>query len=375
MPGRPRKSVVQEDVVGLYHVWSRCVRRAWLCGVDPLTGQDLSHRKLWIYQRLAALAQIFAVDACVFAILSNHYHLLVRNRPDLASQWSDEEVVRRWWQLYPERRDDTGAPAAITELEVRSLASDSTRVAELRRRLSSISWFMKSMNEWLAVRANGEDGVSGHFFQERFGCRALLDALAVLACSVYIDLNEIRAQLAATPEESRNTSAHQRILARIARREREAAGEVAPGVLDCRADDADYWLSPLDEQDCAAVLGPSQADSVLQSRACDLGKVNKADVRKRWRHGFLPMKLDQYLELLEWTGRQIVKGKQGAIDGTLPPILQRLQLDPNTWLKLVDNFEGWFRTAAGTAAHLADEAQRTGRRWLHGLRAMRSAFG
>ena len=100
MPGRPRKNVIREDVVGVYHVWTRCVRRAWLCGFDPLTKKDYSYRKAWIYERLAALSQIFAVDACVFAILSNHFHLLLRNRVDLAAQWSDEEVVRRWWQLY-----------------------------------------------------------------------------------------------------------------------------------------------------------------------------------------------------------------------------------------------------------------------------------
>jgi hypothetical protein len=61
--------------------------------------------------------------------------------------------------------------------------------------------------------------------------------------------------------------------------------------------------------------------------------------------------------------------------GYAPAVLQRLQLDPNAWLTLVDNFEGWFRTAAGTAGHLANEALRTGRRWQHGLRAIRSAFG
>jgi hypothetical protein len=134
MPGRPRKDVIREDEVGVYHVWSRCVRRSFLCGLDPLTGRDFSHRKQWIYDRLAVLAQVFAVDACVFAILSNHYHLLLRNRPDLAAQWSDEEVVRRWWQLCPERCNDDGEPEEPTELEIASLVEDAERVAELRKR-------------------------------------------------------------------------------------------------------------------------------------------------------------------------------------------------------------------------------------------------
>ena len=136
---------------GVYHVWVRCVRRAWLCGADPLTGHDWTHRKQWFFQRLEELAGIFAIDACVWAILSSHYHLIVRNRPDLASQWSDDEVARRWWMLYPERRDDRGRPLEPSELEIRSIIADPQRVAELRRRLCSVSWFMKSLNEWFAA--------------------------------------------------------------------------------------------------------------------------------------------------------------------------------------------------------------------------------
>ena len=87
--GRPRRNVVDDDHVGVYHVWSRCVRRAWLCGQDPLTGKDWRHRKAWFFERLQELTAIFAIDACVWAILANHYHLILRNRPDLAAQWSD----------------------------------------------------------------------------------------------------------------------------------------------------------------------------------------------------------------------------------------------------------------------------------------------
>src|SRR5688500_13900042 len=139
MPGRPRSAVIREDVVGVYHVWDRCIRQTWLCGVDRKTGRNYEHRKQWISDRLQELVQIFAIDACVFAILSNHYHLLLRNRVDLAAQWSDEEVVRRWWQLCPERRDEYGNPAEPTAAEIASLVSNTKRVAELRRRLSSIS--------------------------------------------------------------------------------------------------------------------------------------------------------------------------------------------------------------------------------------------
>lgn len=323
MPGRPRKDVIREDEVGVYHVWSRCVRRAFLCGYDPVTKKNYNYRKKWIYQRLAELARIFAVDACVFAILSNHFHLLLRNRVDLASQWSDEEVVRRWWQLCPERRDEDGNPAEPTAAEIASLVSNAERVAELRKRLSSISTFMQYLNQWIAKRANQEDGVTGHFFEERFGCRNLLDEGAILACAIYIDLNEIRAQLADMPENSTNTSAYFRILARLKRRQQLAAEFVAsPGA--CEPSDPDEWLCPIDERDCALLLGPANVESVAASREAlrtvastsseTTASVNKASVRKAWRHGFLSMGLDEYLEFLDWNARRLIPGKTGALD-------------------------------------------------------------
>ena len=155
---------------------------------------------------------------------ANHYHLILRNRPDLAAQWTDEEVVRRWWRLCPERKDEQGRPAEPTELEIQSLLSDPAQVAEYRKRLRSVSWFMKSLNEWFSQRTNAEEGLHGHFWEERFKCRNLLDVGAILACSIYVDLNEIRADLAATPENSPNTSAYRRILARILRQARAEAG-------------------------------------------------------------------------------------------------------------------------------------------------------
>ena len=245
--GRPRRNVVDDDQVGVYQVWSRCVRRAWLCGEDPLTGKDRRHRKAWFFERLQELTAIFAIDACVWAILSNHYHLIIRNRPDLATQWTDEEVVRRWWRLCPERKDEQRRPAEPTELEIQSLLSDPAQVAEYRKRLRSVSWFMKSLNEWFSRCTNAEEGLQGHFFEERYKCRNLLDVGAVLACSIYVDLNEIRADLAATPENSPNTSAYRRSLARILRHAGVCASTTSCGLGPiCGVTFSSHLNSPID---------------------------------------------------------------------------------------------------------------------------------
>ena len=386
MPGRPRKDTIREDIVGVYHVWSRCAQAEWLFGFNPETGKNYEHRKGWIHERLRSLVQIFAVEACVFAVLSNHFHLILRNRIDLAADWSEEEVVRRWWQLCPERCDEHGEPAEPTKLEIQSLVADSEQVAEWRIRLGSISWFMKSMNEWIAKRANREAEKSGHFFEGRFGCRNLLDEGAILACAVYIDLNEIRANLAETPEQSTHTSAYDRIAARMLRQKREAAGEPSATDQGLPSEDPDSFLCPVHEQERSPLLGPPGVASVKASLAAvhsslhesenkpEQTPVNTADAHKSWRHGFLPIGLDEYLEFLDWNARQIIPGKSGATEAGFPPILERLKLAPAFWGKMIENFDRCFHSAVGSPQKMAEEAARTGRQWLHGITALRSAY-
>ena len=113
MPGRPRKDVIREDQVGVYHVWTRCAPRS-VVRLRSRHAQELQSSKKVDLRAARRTSHIFAVDACVFSILSNHFHLLLRNRVDLAQQSSDEEVVRRWRQLCPERRDEQGNPAEPT---------------------------------------------------------------------------------------------------------------------------------------------------------------------------------------------------------------------------------------------------------------------
>ena len=142
MPAHPRRQIVIKDQIGVYHCTSRCVRRAFLCGFDPLTGKDCEHRKDWIRERLQHLASVFAIDICGYAVMSNHLHVVCRNRPDLVGDWTAKEIALRWKRLYPPRDETTGDPVEPTDSDVNMIASDPEQVAKLRDRLSDLSWFM-----------------------------------------------------------------------------------------------------------------------------------------------------------------------------------------------------------------------------------------
>ena len=97
---RPRNELVSIDDTPYYHVVSRCVRRAFLCGKDQLTGKCYEHRRQWIVNRVRLLCSVFAIDLCAYAVMSNHYHLVVKLNPDETEYWDDRETLQRWTQLF-----------------------------------------------------------------------------------------------------------------------------------------------------------------------------------------------------------------------------------------------------------------------------------
>src|SRR5688572_11692451 len=207
---RPRSALISLEATPYYHCISRCVRRAWLCGQDKETGRSFDHRKPWLVERFRFLGDIFAINIAAYAVMSNHYHLVLHIDAERARLWSIDEVVARWLQLYrgPElaqrfRRQETLADEELQRLE---------QLAEVwRDRLCNISWFMSCLNYTIARRANKEDGCTGRFWQGRFNSQALLDETALLSCMTYVDLNPIRAGIASNLLDSDFTSIQDRI--------------------------------------------------------------------------------------------------------------------------------------------------------------------
>jgi hypothetical protein len=347
MPRLARAEVFAPDEVAVVHVMNRVVRRCFLFGTDSLTGKNYDHRKPWIEQQLQRLAACFGIDLLGFAILSNHFHLILRSRPDVVAAWDDTEVARRWLMLWPVRKNDQGLAEEPNQFELNTIRNDSTKLATIRLRLSDIAWWMRLLCQNIAMRANHEDQEIGRFFQSRYRAVRLLDEEAILACAAYIDLNPIRAGIADTLETSHFTSVQRRIEALsqesddtsdhkladsssgIESRAPGSASEPSPAPTE--SETPDQFLSPLMINEQTDPIGP---DPSLHGTRCS----NK---------GFLPMPLGDYLELLDWTARQLVPGKRGVTAADVPSLFERLSIAPGTWCELVGNFGRLFCHVAG----------------------------
>lgn len=343
----PRSEVFDPAEIEIAHTYARTVRRCFLLGDDPVSGKNFEYRKRWIESYLKQFAALFGIDLLCYTILSNHFHLVLRSRSDIVECWSDREVARRWMLLCPERHDQDGLPAEPTEAEINSIAGCAERLAEVRSRLSNFSWWMRLLCQRIAIRANREDEQSGHFFQGRYKATKLFDEASLLACAAYVDLNPIRAAIAETIEASDYTS--------IQRRVREA-GLCAPGGSSClsqqpaaearrqplRTDPGTGMCLPCDQPN-ASFLAPLFLDELN----AQVGPCVAATARRCSDKGFLPMSLCDYVELLDWTARQVKPGGSGRTPVGAPPVLDRIGIGKSAWRELVSEFGRVFCTVAG----------------------------
>jgi hypothetical protein len=337
MPGCARREIVRPGQPGIFHVFSQCVRQAFLLGMDRNTGRDYNHRRLWFIDRLQLLTANFVIDVGFAAIMSNHFHLVLRTTPRLVKRMGSWEVARRWLRIYPGKRVLNGPWIEPTEEQVKALAEDKEQIAKIRKRLSSVSWFMAALCEWVARKANLEDGTRGRFFAGRFGCREFRTEGGLLIGGIYVDLNQIRAGETLTPETSLHCSVAWRIAASL------KAGQGLSAVAN-----ANEWLAP------------------LTLEGDHLGDVPSENGRRASDKGLLPMTLDQYLQLLDGVGRQVRGDKRGAIPATLAPILERLGIQSDQLVETVEKLTQRFRRMLGPADEMAARAAEAGRKWFQG---------
>jgi REP element-mobilizing transposase RayT len=303
---RPRKALISLADTPYYHITSRCVRRAFLCGVDHYSGQSYEHRRQWVVDRIRLLSSIFAIDVCAYAVMSNHYHLALKVCPEQLEDPSEDDIMDRWCALFkgPLLIQNYRSGEDLKPFE-RLAVSDIVNV--WRSRLSSISWFMRCLNQPIAHQANREDKCTGKFWESRFTSQALKTEEALLSCMAYVDLNPVRAGMANTPETSSHTSIRERIKPEFDLQHAIEGQTECGDLLDFRTP-----LKP---------LLPFENQLVNEPQT-----------------GIL-FNFEEYLALVDWTGRIIRSDKRGHIDNSLPPILARLQITADQWRINTTQFE------------------------------------
>ncbi|WP_051208293.1 hypothetical protein [Saccharospirillum impatiens] len=160
----------------------------------------------------------------------------------------------------------------------------------------------------------------------RFKSQALLDETALATCMAYVELNPIRAQMTDDPENSDHTSVKKRI--------DTAQAEPDPS-------------EPAQPKALFPFVGYPRQDMPTG----------------------LPFRSQDYLELVDWRGRQIRSNKRGSIDQQSPPILERFNIDVEHWVYNTQNFESQFKGIVGTVLSIQAQCHRLGYRRTPGLAA------
>lgn len=288
---RPRSEIVSLADTPYYHCVSRCVRRSFLCGEDRYSGKNFDHRKPWLVDRLALLGEVFAIDIAAYAVMSNHYHVVLHVDRDRGCSWSRDEVINRWLCLYK------GDPLVQCHLRGELRSAKQYRQLDVivetwRERLTSISWFMRCLNEYIARRANKEDDCTGRFWEGRFKSQALLDEAALLSCMTYVDLNPVRAGISKTLDELEFTSIQARI------------------------------------------RGTATENNDATERPSSVLMPFRTGLERDPEPPALPVRLREYIELVDWTGRMIHPDKKGLIPREAPSALSSLNLTKAQWRTL-----------------------------------------
>lgn len=304
-----RSTQIDLTSTSYYHCISRCVRRAYLYGKDPITGKDYSYRKAMVVDKIKQLSDIFMIDICAYAVMSNHTHLVLHVNTDLSKRSTDEDIRQRWSLLYPKNYQE------FTQLETTLHPHEVTNTINgWRIRLYSISDFMAHLNFYIARRCNLEDCCKGRFWEGRFKCQALLDEGALLSAMVYVDLNPIRAGIAKMPEDSEFTSIYERIKS------------IRKHTSECPTSELSITIDRAPQPKFLVRLGEAQNNH---------------------RHS-IDFKLSDYIQLVDITGRILKQDKPGKIPDSLKPIFTRLNLTYEGWLALTTKPNQDFSRAIGS---------------------------
>ena len=341
-----RKDVFNRQQVGVYHVTTRCVRQAFLLGDDYQTGHSNHQRKRWIEEWFQSLTDVMLIEICAYAVMDNHTHSILRNRPDLLENMDDVEIAKRLVRLYPGFQCLQALPEEADAERVRELLSDLDELHRRKYLLTDISIFMARWEEAVARRANKVEDKKGRFWEGRFHCQKLLDTASILAATIYVELNPLRANIVELPEYSQYTSLVKRLkLVHL------ASGHSMEHLMDSDKLEEQAIL----KEDVENQSSPKLVTNVL---VCEQ---------------FLPFGRHKYLKVLDYVSRRKRLGKSSTT-ATAEKLLVRLGVEPDRWRKTASTFEESYRLFAGSPELLSQTAVEKKKRCLHGMRTARYVY-
>ena len=336
----PRSEVLDPHQVEAVHLYNRTIDGLYLLGKNPDTGEDFSYRQGWLVDKMNQLFAHLCIELLSYGVLSNHYHLNVRTRPDIAASLTDRQVAERWLSALSGQPDKDGNFKQPSEQAIEMLMANKEKLEKCRTELSDCSHLMKQLNQYLAQRANYEDGRRGSFWAGRYGSTRLVDDAALLACTVYIDLNRIRAGLD-KPFDQHSSGALGHRITEVLRAQYEADQAQAEALarrhrFDLREKGADRCrvLSKLEIDEAHDAVG--SAPSRSGKRCSD--------------KGFLPISFERYMELLKWT---LGMHEDGEIE--LPAALRFSKLPAKAWLSMANRFGELLGSVAGSLDSMSEE--------------------
>lgn len=364
---QPRHEQVSLSETPSYHVVSRCVRRAFLCGRDQFTGMNYEHRRGWIEERMLALSNIFAIDIAAYAVMSNHYHIVLRVDAGRGMDWGTDEVLKRWTQLF---NGPSSVQRYLSEGPERLSAAEATQVEEhaelYRARLHDLSWFMRVLNESIARQANQEDGVKGRFWEGRFKSQALLDEQALLAAMAYVDLNPVRAGIAQDLQGCEFTGIARRIR-NVARTQAQRRKPADSSRVTCHVSRSRSSTSA----DHASETGKLRSEQHLKS--LQPAPLIPFDPATRFEIA-IPFAFEDYLELVDTLGRCIHPMKRGLIPERTPRLLLRLGMETEAFVAQSASMLKSFGPVIGAPDSLCELAARKRKQRVRGIRVSRAIF-
>ena len=316
-----RKDQVDRETPGYYHLISRCVRRAFLCGEDELTGKSFEHRRQWIEDRIIELADVFAIEVYAYAVMHNHYHLVVYSKPLAPQKWTNQDVAERWLKAFPGKLNDPKFEQQ-RQLRLQAIINDEVLQKEYRERLGNLSWLMKCINEPIAKSSNAEDFVKGHFWEARFTSQALLDESSALACMAYVDLNPIRAGISDCIEKSEHTSIKKRVNKLTKRQLKQSVKAMA------------------------------------------------GQVKERT----MVIKLEDYVLLVEWTGKAIAHPDKAVMPAEVASVLTRLNINHTQWTRQITSYGSNYFRFVGCWHKIQAKTEEINQHWIQGKRNIQKLF-